>query len=327
MSQLLLHIGPHKTGSTAFQKFFLDRADRLETRGVHYPKLGLLNHYGQHELVVKIRTLDEANLTQYLRDYIQGPVTLISSENFDGLKPDDLRKFRAALTPLLGDPPSIRIVYYVRNYADLLPSAWQEEVKHGSVMAFPEFMLEHTIRPFASPWINPALVLDRYAGIFGIDRIHLIDYDTARDHLILPILPLLGITLEPTAAHTERINTSLNRELVEVIRVLNNIAQHRNEWDHDRTRNQLLRRMSDPPIAEELSTLTAHIRTHLHPFRIAGGFFEKSVATAFRAKYRNCYLNEPSDVPPDRDLKYARDAWLLTGTATCERIYERIKDA
>jgi hypothetical protein len=320
MSRLVLHIGPHKTGSTYIQKFLSENSEQLEELGVHYPKLGLGGQYGHHELVEKIRSLDESALAQYLGGYLGAGTNLLSSENFDRLKADDLARFRAALLPQLTEPAQIQILFYHRNYADLLPSWWQEEIKHGGVFSFYEFMLPHLLRPFASNLVNPALVLDLYAQAFGKDSISVIDYDSARDELLVPLFSLAGIEMDPGA--NEVVNSSMKVELVEVLRVLNSIAKSRNEWHFHRTRALFLQKLRDAPVAAELEELTEHIRAHMKPVRIAGGFFEKAVSAAFRTKYEARFFNQPSETPPERELLVASDTWLLQGTPSCERIYQ-----
>jgi len=324
MSRLVLHIGPHKTGSTYIQKSLCENRERLEDLGVHYPNLGLGGQYGQHELVEKIRALDEPELGQYLSEFIGAGTNLISSENFDRLKADDLAKLRAALVPLLTDPPEIHIVFYHRNYADLLPSWWQEEIKHGGVFSFYEFLLPHLLRPFASNLVNPALVLDLYAQVFGRDSISIVDYDSARDELLLPLFGLLGVAVPPGI--NEVVNSSMKVELVEVLRVLNGLAKARNEWHFHKTRTLFLQKLRDAPVADELAGLVTLIREHMRPLKIAGGFFEKAVSTAFRAKYEGRFVNQPSAAPPERDLLIASDSWLLQGLPACERIYQHLND-
>jgi hypothetical protein len=322
MSKLLLHIGPHKTGSTYIQKFFFENTERLQALGVHYPHTGLTGQFGQHELVEKIKALEAEPLAHYLADFIGPDTTFISSENFDRLKAADVARLAQALAEVLGAPTDVRILFYHRNYADLLPSWWQEEVKHGAVLSFYEFVLPHVLRPFASHLVNPALVLDLYAQVFGKESLNVVDYDRARDELLLPIFSLLGI--DPGPAQNEIINSSLQVELVEVLRALNSIARARDEWHFHKTRALFLRKMRDPEIGGELQELVALIRKHMKPLRIGGGFFEKSVSAAFRAKYEGRYFNRPSDSSAERELSVAGDGWLLTGAPLCERIYEHV---
>src|SRR6202043_3381656 len=112
---------------------------------------------------------------------------------------------------------AVKIIYYYRNYIDLLPSWWQEEVKHGSMISFYEFVLPHILRPFSSKIVNPAVVLDLYANVFGPDSITIVNYDSALQtgSILRPILELLGI--EFGIVKNELVNSSLKVEIVEII--------------------------------------------------------------------------------------------------------------
>jgi hypothetical protein len=319
---LVLHIGPHKTGSTYIQKVFSENRNRLLSVGVRYPDIGLNGHYGQHDLVEKIKNLDAGPLMQYMADFIGPETNFISSENFDRLNADEVKKLGQALAGLLTEPASLGIIYYHRNYGDLLPSCWQEEVKHGSIASFHEFILPHVLRPFASNLINPAVVLDLYAHVFGRDRITVVDYDRAKDNLLQPIFQLLGIDLDAVA--NEIVNSSLKVELVEILRALNAIAKRRDEWHFHKTRALFLRKVNDGEIVADVEALTTLIRSYMKPVRIGGGFFEKTVTAPFRAKYGSRFLNKPSEEAALRELLIPGDFWMIEGLTPCIRIYEHI---
>ena len=196
MTQLYLHIGPHKTGSTFIQKVFFDHRERLGELGVHYPNLGFAGQFGQHDAVEKVRTLEQQPLQEYLAQFIGGELNFVSSENFDRLNQYEVRKLRNALPGV-----DVKIVYYYRNHIDLLPSWWQEDVKHGSTVSFFEYVLPHILRPFASNIVNPAIVLDLYASVFGKDNIVIIDYNAAlrQDTIVSPLMELMGVELPDIA--------------------------------------------------------------------------------------------------------------------------------
>jgi hypothetical protein len=321
-SKLILHIGPHKTGSTYIQKVFFENREKLLSVGVRYPNIGLNGQYGQHELVEKIKQLDAAPLMRHMADFIGPETNFISSENFDRLNAGEVKKFGQALAGLLADPAGLGIIYYHRNYGDLLPSWWQEEVKHGSIASFYEFILPHVLRPFASNLINPAVVLDLYAHVFGKDKITVVDYDRAKSDLLKPILELLGIDLGAVA--NETVNSSLKVELIEILRALNAIAKRRGEWHFHKTRTLFLRKLNDGEIVADVEALTTLIRSYMKPIRIGGGFFEKTVNARFRAKYGSRYINKPSEEAAVRELMIPGDFWMVEGLTPCIRIYEHI---
>jgi hypothetical protein len=321
MAKLFLHIGPHKTGSTYIQKWFFENRSLLLNLGVNYPNVGFAGQYGQHEAVEKIKGLQEKELQKYLLQFSSGDINLVSSENFDRLKQWEIKKLARCLPPF-----DVRIIYYYRNYIDLLPSWWQEEVKHGSTISFYEFVLPHALRPFASAIVNPAIVLDAYASVFGKDNITIVDYALALKSggILHPLLELLGVKLE--VVKNELINSSLQVEIVEIIRALNTLAQFNNEWHFHKMRTLFLRKRKADPISSEVEQLITVIRAHTKPLSFAGGFFEKTMSASFTSKYGSCFLNSLLDGAPKREISVPSDNWILKENAleACKRIYQHI---
>jgi hypothetical protein len=321
MAKLFLHIGPHKTGSTYIQKWFFDNRSLLLNLGVNYPNIGFAGQYGQHEAVEKIRTLQEKELQEYLLQFSGGDINLVSSENFDRLKQWEIKKLVRCLPSF-----DVRIIYYYRSYIYLLPSWWQEEVKHGSTVSFYEFVLPHALRPFASAIVNPAIVLDAYANVFGKDNITIVDYALALKSggILHPLLDLLGVRLE--LVKNELINTSLQVEIVEIIRALNTLARFNNEWHFHKIRTLFLRKRKADPISSEVEQLINVIRAHTKPLSFAGGFFEKAMSASFKSKYGSCFLNSLHDETPKREVSVPSDNWILKADAleACKRIYQHI---
>ncbi len=321
MTKLYLHIGPHKTGSTFIQKVFFENRERLLRLGVNYPNFGFSGQFGQHEAVEKVRALEQGQLDEYLAPFLSGEVNFVSSENFDRLNSGEIQKLQKSLATA-----DVRIIYYYRNHIDMLPSWWQEAVKHGSRISFHEFVLPHILRPYASNIVNPCVVLDLYADVFGKSNITIIDYNAAlqRDTILAPLLELLGIEL--TGIINASVNASLKLEIVEIIRALNAIAEFNGQLRIHNIRTLFLRKRNSDEIRGEVDLLAAAIRHQMKPLRLTGGFFEHSVIAAFRKKYEGCFLNVLRDQLPDRELLVPSDTWMLTGraVAACERIYQHV---
>jgi hypothetical protein len=327
MAKLFLHIGPHKTGSTYIQKYCLENRDQLLNLGVNYPNEGRMEQvtpYGHHEIVEKVKTLEQNKLDEYFSQFFGSAITLISSENFDRLSLEEIKKLGQSLSRL-----DVRIIFYRRNCLDLLPSWWQEQVKHGETCLLENFILPHILRPFASHIVNPGVVLDLYASVFGKDNITIVDYDASlqRDGVLRPIFDLLGI--EWPAAKHEVINRSLKPELVEIIRTLNIIASLRDsEWRSHKTRARLLfmRKRKTAEIRAEVKHLRILIRDDLKPLRLSEAFAQR-VNTAFRKNYASSfYMDDVLDKSPARRLLVPSGSWMLNKDAltACERIYQHI---
>lgn len=145
MRELILHIGRHKTGTTAIQHFLGDNRELLRDYGFLVPKSGLVNA-GHHAFsrpltppeLEKNATDDPQKLPafrQLRREHASDDPTLttvISSEAFQNCDPRVVRHaFRDFRT---------RVVVYLRNQVDYLASAYVQRVHAtdyaGTIEAF-----------------------------------------------------------------------------------------------------------------------------------------------------------------------------------------------
>lgn len=126
-----LHIGRHKTGSTAIQVYCVKNAERLAQQGVLYPQAGRpdIAPNGHHQLAWDLAK-DGLNSTafQALRDELEGSDchhAIISSECFDELAPDHIATFAEFLKD-----HRVRIVVYLRNQVEAMESMYRTNVTH-----------------------------------------------------------------------------------------------------------------------------------------------------------------------------------------------------
>jgi len=150
IDRLVLHIGSHKTGSTAIQRSLRDATDLLLERGILYPRTGL-------------RGVGHAQLANELVN-TSGPVTaipshlglieevrasrprtlLLSAEGFTNKGSARPAEWVRGLCEAL-QPQDLRIVGYVRPQWECLESAYADRVRVGMVWV-----------PFAE-WLEGAL--------------------------------------------------------------------------------------------------------------------------------------------------------------------------
>ncbi len=226
MTRFIVHIGPHKTGTTYLQTVLHTMRDALRARGVHVPAIweaapGVPSHM---KLVSSIREGALAPIRAQLADMLANrfEYVVISCEALSRLTPAHIVQLRA----LLGSAP-VTIVYYVRRATERLPSLWQERVKHGHRETLPEFLTEHLSRKDESE-LWDSFMIDRYRNVFGAENIALVSYsclidsgiDIAR-HFINVILGLADLTIPPET----HLNVALSIFDTELIRALN--AMHK----------------------------------------------------------------------------------------------------
>ncbi len=118
----------------------------------------------------------------------------------------------------------VQVIFYCRRWGELLPSGWQEVVKQGDIMTFPEFLSGHMVNSFGSHILNFGLTLGRYAEHFDISTIRLVSYsnivDSREDLFVHFCQNFLGWS-EPSAPSQGRSNASIDVAEVEIIRALN----------------------------------------------------------------------------------------------------------
>jgi hypothetical protein len=228
MPRYLLHVGPHKTGTTYLQLRFDAARQRLRQSGVVYPSewSSAEGEPSHRKLVVGLREAHVAQLrSQFEAIERDDPDdVLISAEGIGHLQPPALE----LLKTLMRAQP-VTVIFYCRRWSELLPSLWQERVKHGHDETFPEFFSINASDPFESIEMNFTRRLDAYAKVFGRENIRLVSYNNLCDagidlaeHFFDCFLPqhrslIDGLPHLPVA----RPNQSLPPLDIEVIRALN----------------------------------------------------------------------------------------------------------
>ncbi len=228
MPRYVIHIGPHKTGTTFLQGAFLQLHDTLLTHGIAYPKQWLGTRGPGHAgLAQRLLAGGDDQLKEEFASLVAGPseTILISSEALALLSDDAV----ALLKQLVGNAP-VTIVFYVRRWTEVTISAWQGAMRRGDTIPLLERLHRQQSAPAGSEVINPALVLDRYASAFGAHTIRLVSYnsliDTKTELLDHFAAMFLGIT-ETLDVDRSRRNTSLGPVDSEVLRALNLIRMTR----------------------------------------------------------------------------------------------------
>lgn len=180
VTRFILHIGPHKTGTTYLQVVLDTLRDALAERGVHIPSIwhpGPGNP-GQAQLARAVRDGEVAPTRATIWGILarRPRYVVISAEDLCKLCLDDIVRLRQTL-----GHASVEIVYYARRLSERLPSLWQEKVKHGERARLPEF-LETYLMSERECAASDTAILDDYAAVFGRDTIKIVSYSYLTDH-------------------------------------------------------------------------------------------------------------------------------------------------
>ncbi len=142
MTDLILHIGGHKTGTTYLQRMFHTNRARLREAGVIYPDLGPNDaHHALAAPWIDVGVPEgffgeggpDAFWQRFLDTHVglEGTVVL-SGENFSRARPRvvDMAELADRLAPF----DTVRIVYTMRRQVEMVPAIWTQVAKNRRVL-------------------------------------------------------------------------------------------------------------------------------------------------------------------------------------------------
>ena len=239
--KLILHIGTHKTGSTALQQFLAANPHSLSALGIHYAvpptaiKASLLVHL--------LNTNDQRRIREFFMSHIasarrkRAHTLIVSAEGFYGMAlvpalcrrqpcADLLDQDHVLISRLLasipGDGLDTNVVCYFRRPDHFAESWYNQQVKYGSLFSgdFAEFL----------SLVYPALLYNEYMGrwvdIFGSGNCSARVYEDVSGSIIDDFTHgVLNISdLSPFVATRDAVNERLSRDLLEFKRAVNRNA-------------------------------------------------------------------------------------------------------
>ncbi|MEU6354164.1 hypothetical protein ABZ896_33370 [Streptomyces sp. NPDC047072] len=228
----LLHIGPHKTGTTSIQGALFAAKDRLPEHGVVFPAHS--RHPMEAALAACARPAmmgdtapTEKHWTRLLEQVVaSGARTSVVSSEFFADAEDEATVAR--IVEQLGGE-RVHILVTLRPLVRIMPSQWQQYVQNGLRMGY-ENWLTHMLRkpPYEKP--NPSFwrrhrhdrLVERWARVVGPERITVVVVDDRdRDGLMRTFERLLGLPDNLLEAVPDAANRSLTLAETEMLRNLN----------------------------------------------------------------------------------------------------------
>lgn len=232
--KLILHIGIHKTGTTAIQQFLLTNRVLLEAQGIFYPQLKCewnnhnplawhlmdpryeppnARYYKRHGSKEQWKTLFDAVLKN------ASNTVLLSGEDFSWVR-DPARL--AALCKNF----DTQVIVYLRRQDQLLQSVYNEDVKNHAWMCsqtLDQFFRNHRLNDL----IHYDLFLSRWASAFGKENLSVGVYDKTRlgRGIISDFADRAGIVVDASFdVQNVNENPSLSPFDLELKRILNGIG-------------------------------------------------------------------------------------------------------
>jgi hypothetical protein len=226
----LLHIGPHKTGTTAVQDAFHLARERLPAHGVVYPGEGrqpleaVLAVTGQPALLGE-PSPGIAQWIRLVRDVCAAgdQRVVVSSEFFAGADDNAARRVLADL-----GGPRVHVVVTLRPLAKIMPSQWQQYLQNGYCFPYPEWLAGILSEPPHTPtpgfWLRHRhdKLITRWAAAAGAQNLTVIVVDEADPSMLLRTFEsLLGLPRGLLAPGEGAGNRSLTLAEAEVVRLVN----------------------------------------------------------------------------------------------------------
>jgi len=219
MKGLIIHIGPHKTGTTSLQKTLVENRPLLASHGYVYPEQGIFS-YGHHALVQAITADTHSDMFDVINR--TDGLVILSSENLARLTRTQISRL-ARVSGL----DSIKVIFYIRNFITLPYSWWQEEVKNKHSFRFNHYLVNLFTSTIPDYPFNANEILNKFASVFGKNSIEaylyddvMADFGDVAQHFFAEVLKISD--LSPLSF--ERMNISLPLHVIECIRRLNRMG-------------------------------------------------------------------------------------------------------
>ncbi|WP_084124950.1 hypothetical protein [Demequina sp. NBRC 110054] len=230
----LLHVGAPKTGTTSLQAGCVAHSAELRAAGVLYPHL----RADDHALSLTLNRAEptaaqEAEIADFVgRLRGERRLTFLSDENLSGTSP---ARVRVMLDRVANGP--VHVVLTLRNFADMLPSYWQQRVKGARPASLDDFLRECLADPSSATlgalhayrsWKDGLPLPERWARIVGPENVTVIVLDrTDRQHLSRAFGTLLGV--DPAFLSAPDQNLSLTVLETEYLRALYEVGTARRD--------------------------------------------------------------------------------------------------
>lgn len=223
----LVHIGPHKTGTSTLQGAFHLARRAASKQGVRYagPNRQPLHAAQAIARLEDSATADSPALRHWRRlvadiRAAKESRVVASSEWFSDAKSHSIGRIADDL-----DPARVQIVVTLRPLGRILSSQWQQLAQAGHMRAY-EPWLEAVFREPDGPVGRPFwhrhrhdLLVERWAKVFGIDRLTVVVADDRdRSALLRAFERLTGLRTGTLVAPDDRQNRSLTAAEIDLVR-------------------------------------------------------------------------------------------------------------
>jgi len=242
---VLLHIGVHKTGTTAIQAALADARPDLKAAGVTYP--GKLQAQHRAALAVLQRpwgwntrggaVMDRSHFDKLARRTARNGQRVVISSEFFCEAPEDVAQ--QVVRDLGAD--RVRVVVTLRNMGRLLPSSWQQYLKYGLTTPYEKWLRDVFAEPGQGKNMTPTFwkrhdhgdVLRRWSEAVGPANVTvMVLEDVDRSAMFVAFAQMLGIDPKILVSRMDLTsNRSMTAAEAELLVRLNKKVKKELQWD------------------------------------------------------------------------------------------------
>lgn len=259
--QLIIHVGFHKSGTSALQESFDAERLKLESAGILYPNIGRKAHHRlawaltQRPWGWKSRGGETTPLREWSKlarriNRSKSPTVLLSSEFFSELSGEQIARLSSSIRGR-----EIKILFTLRPLAKLLGSSYQQYLKYGLKAEYEKWlhaMLDNPGESKTSPTFwkrhSHGQVVGRWAEAFGPGSVTVLMVDEAKPEFLFDsVNNYLGLEpgfLKPQATGSNR---SLSLEEISLLLEINRQFPKERSWQEYLVfiRNGYVRELTD----------------------------------------------------------------------------------
>lgn len=219
--KLFLHVGTHKTGTTALQNFLTVNKQLLREQGVLIPVSGCVDPYsGHHNIAWELNDdhrfqSDYGTLDDLCAEISRSDchTVIVSSEDFEYLysRPEALVTLKHCLNAV---ECQVEVIVFFREWGEYIISLYAELLKHGldlSFRAFKKRILDTGIFVMRGNWrfcFHYEILTHNFDNVFGMRHIHCNGFEVPIEPKFLNLIGVHDLKgrLERVAAVNESIN-------------------------------------------------------------------------------------------------------------------------
>lgn len=336
--RFVVHMGPHKTGTSYMQMRLFQGRGELENRGWVYPDIGTYGMEAQHDVAHNPALFmePEGEYAKDFRDIIQrchdeDKNLLLSAEGFRTWDAEKMLR----LTDLVGAEKA-ELVFAFRCPFSVFYSYWAEEVKQGFSGSLAFRFMQNFIDWENSQILNPFFDLKRFEDNDRFD-INVIYFDAARKHKIdicdLLTDGIMGCGVLPPPAR-ETVNEGFPIELTEFLRLITFRHTKTKRFTNSRYRLAFMQHTTPEERAEIVQTVKTKAGDAFRVFQLPrDNMFYNELKQRFAARPYTRKLPEGGEQDlPDTVLKWRFGDLGMMGEvpeimALVEKYEERLKEA